>query len=153
MTFSFCSFYSYDPSGRYLTSVNRGDVTLEYTYSEDGDLIRATDEYGASKIISYNQNNWIESIENFDSNSELASKTNYNISWNGKLDIFVSPINTSQSIVHDKNGNIVSIATDNGLPGIIVESPYGRRLVLGDEVSLTQVSYRYIIACNEIVLY
>ena len=108
---------------------------MEYTYSEDGDLIRATDEYGASKVISYNQNNWIESIENFDSNSELASKTDYNISWNGKLDIFVSPINTSQSIVHDKNGNIVSIATDNGLPGMFIELPYGRRLVLGDEVS------------------
>ena len=129
------SFYNYDPSGSYLTSVNTGDITLDYTYNEKGDLTNATGTFGAKKVFSYDENDWIEKIENFDSNSELKSSTEYKISKNGQVDMFVSPMNTSRSLVHDKMGGLVSITNDDGLPEMSIELPYGRKHVVGDEVS------------------
>ncbi len=131
-----CSFYEYDPSGRYLTSVTVGNATLEYSYNEDGDLISARDKFGSRKDISYNSNGWIDRIEDFDSNSDPVSCTEYKTSYNGNLDITISPENTTRSLVHDKLGNVVSIAIDGGLPQKSVELPYGRQSLLGDEVSI-----------------
>lgn len=133
------SYYSYDISGRYLTSVSTPAVTLGYEYNENGDLISATDEQGSMSSINYNENSWIERIVNFDSNSEQVSSSKYETSWNGKMDITVSPMNSSSTLVHDRMGNVVSIATNNGLPEVSVELSYGRRVLLGDEVSSCKV--------------
>lgn len=129
------SYYSYDVSGRYLTSVSTPAVTLEYSYNDNGDLISATDEQGSMINIDYNENSWIERIVNFDSNSEQVSSTKYETSWNGRMDVTVKPVNSSSTLVHDRMGNVVSVATNNGLPEVSVELPYGRRVLLGDEVS------------------
>lgn len=134
---SLYSYYNYDPSGEYLTSVTTGGVTLEYTYDDEGDLTSATDKFGANKTFSYDENKWIKKIETFDSNSTLMSSTSYKTSWNGRMEISEFPKNTSHTLVHDKRGNVVSIATDNGLPEMSIELPYGRKRVLGDEVSST----------------
>ena len=130
-----CSYYNYDPSGEYLTSVTTGGATLEYSYNDEGDLISATDKFRNSKTFSYNENRWIDRIEKFDSNSTLMSSTIYNTSWNGKMEISEPTKNTSCTLVHDKRGNVVSIATNNGLPEMSIELPHGRKRVLGDEVS------------------
>lgn len=52
------------------------------------------------------------------------------------MEIYEYPTNTSHTLVHDRNGYVVSTATDNGLPEIVVELPYGQKRLLGDEVSL-----------------
>ena len=132
--FLLCSFYSYDPSGRFLTSVTAGNVVLEYSYNEYGDLISTSEEYGSRKNISYNDNGWIDKIEDFDSNSELVSCTEYKTSYNGRLDIAVSPANTTRSLVHDKMGNVISVVSDDSLPVMSIELPYGRQSLLGDKV-------------------
>ena len=134
------SFYSYDPSGRFLTSVTSGNVILEYSYNEYGDLISAS-EYGSRKNISYNDNGWIDKIEDFDSNSELVSCTEYRTSYNGRLDITVSPANTTRSLVHDKMGNVISVVTDDSFPVMSIELPYGRQSLLGDEVRMNSYTY------------
>ena len=59
----------------------------------------------------------------------------YKPDWNGRLDITHRPANTSRTLVHDKTGNVVSIATNGGLPDMTVELPYGRQRLHGDEVS------------------
>lgn len=134
--FFFDSFYSYDASGRYLTSVSIGNITLNYNYNENGDLIHATDMFGSGRNISYDENSWVQRIDTFDSNSEQISCMEYKTSWNGRLDIAISPTNTTHTLVHDKIGNVVSIASNGGLPERIVELPYGRQHLLGDEVSI-----------------
>lgn len=138
----FDSFYSYDASGRYLTSVSSGNIVLYYNYNENGDLIHATDMHGSAKNISYDENSWIERINTFDSNSEQVSCIKYKASWNGRLDIAISPTNTTHTLVHDYFGNVVSIATDDELPERIVELPHGRQHLLGDEVSIACRQYR-----------
>ncbi len=128
------SFYSYDSTGTSLLSVSDGDAILEYVYNDNGDLISATDRYGTRSSISYNENSWIDRIERFDSNSELLSSTGLTITWSGRVDIFFSPDNTSRTLIHDRLGNVVSTASNNGLPVVTVELPFGRRVLLGDEV-------------------
>lgn len=110
---------------------------MEYDYNENGDLINATEIFGSGKGISYNNNGWIDRIDDFDSNSDPVSTTEYKISYNGRMDINISPGNTTRSMVHDKLGNVVSIAIDDGLPQMSVELPYGRKSFVGDEVSVS----------------
>lgn len=129
------SYYSYDVSGRYLIAVTTPAFTLEYDYNENGDLISAGDEHGSTINIDYDENSWIEKIVNFDSNSEQVSSTTYKTSWNGRMDVTVNPVNSSSTLIHDRMGNVVSVATNNGLPEVSVELPYGRRVMLGDEVN------------------
>lgn len=120
----------------YLTTVSIGNVTLYYNYNENGDLISATDMFGSARNISYNENSWVERVDDFDANSEQISSMEYKASWNGRLDIVISPTNTTRTLVHDRIGNVVSLQTDDGLPETIVELPYGRQRLLGDEVSI-----------------
>lgn len=113
-----------------------GDIVLEYAYNDDGDLIRATDQYGGSRTISYDENKWIERIEKHDETAELVSSIDYRNKKNGRLDMHLGPDNVTHSLVHDRLGNVISVQTDGGLPETSVELPYGRRKMLGDEVSL-----------------
>lgn len=112
-----------------------GSDTVEYDYNDDGDLIRTTKGDGTSNEMDYNENDFISSTKSYDRNEELLFQYDYEISWNGCMDIKISPQNSSRSIVHDTDGSIVSTADDNGLPEISQEHPYGRRVLLGDEVS------------------
>ena len=132
------SFYNYDSTGRYLTSISSsgGERTLYYAYNENGDLVNATGRFGASKIFSYNEKDWIEMIENYDCNTEFVSSTEYKISWSGKVDLITFPQNTSNTLMHDRLGQVVSVASNNGLPEISVELPTGRKRMVGDEVSM-----------------
>lgn len=116
-----------------------GDVTLEYSYNEDGDLVSATDKSSARKDIAYNEKGWIERIDNFDPNLEYVSSMEYKQDWNGRLDITLHPANTSHTLVHDKTGNVVSISTNGGPPDLTVELPYGRQRLQGDEVNMHPV--------------
>lgn len=116
-------------------SVNTGDITLEYDYNDNGDLIFASDLMGSKMNISYNENNWISRIKRFDSNSELVSCTDYTISWSGRMDISITPMNNTLTLIHDRSGNVVSSASNNGLPLVAVELPFLRQRLIGDEVS------------------
>lgn len=131
----FCSFYSYDSTARFLTSVSTGDVETEYSYNEQGDLIYAVNKLGIGKTIHYDVNSWVSRIETFDSDSEFASSIDYTPDYNGRLDIFVRPTNKTLSLVHDVMGNVVSIARDGGLPERYVTLPHGIQHLVGDEVS------------------
>lgn len=129
-------------------SVSSGNITLNYNYNENGDLIHATDAFGSGKNISYDENSWIRRIETFDFNSEQISCMEYKASWNGRLDIVTSPTNTTSTLVHDKSGNVVSIATDGGLLETVVDLPYGKQRLLGDEVSIiSYISYNMESEC------
>ena len=129
------SFYNYDSSETHLLSVNTGDMTLYYEYNEEGDIINATGRFGGRKTFTYDQYGWVQRIEDYDSASQFISSTEYNISSSGKMKIFTSPTNTSHTLVHDHLGNVVSVATNDGLPEMAVELPYGRKRIVGDEVS------------------
>lgn len=119
-------------------------VVLSYQYSEDGDLISATDKYGGRKEVAYDDKGWIEKVEEFpDSQEEASSSTEYKASWNGRLDIIFRPSNTSRTLVHDKTGNVVSIATNDKPSEVTVELPSGRQRWLGDQVSET-VKHLYL---------
>lgn len=131
----FNSFYSYDSSGRFLTSVSIGDAVTEYSYNEHSDLTRAVNKLGIRKTIYYDVNSWVRRIDTYDSNSELASSIDYVPTYNGRLDIFVRPANKSLTLVHDTTGNVVSIAKDGGLPERYVKLPFGIQHMVGDEVS------------------
>lgn len=131
----FHSFYSYDPSGRFLTSVSIGNVTLEYSYAQNGDLISARDENGIMRNISYDENSWVKRIDTFSSDLELISSAQYNQTWNGRLDVTVSPTNVSLTSVHDTMGNVVSLTNDDGLPQRFTNLPYGWQHLIGDEVN------------------
>ena len=119
-----------------MTSVSIGNITLFYNYNENGDLIHATDMFGSARNISYNENSWIERVNDFDANSEQISSMEYKASWNGRLDIAISPTNTTRTLVHDRIGNVVSLQTDDELPETIVKLPHGSQRLLGDEVSI-----------------
>lgn len=119
-----------------MTSVSIGNITLDYNYNENGDLIQAIDMFRSGQNISYDENSWVQRIVTFDPNSERTSCTEYKASWNGRLDIAIGPTNTTHTLVHDIIGNVVSITTDGGLPERVVELPFGRQHLLGDEVSI-----------------
>ncbi len=116
-------------------SVISGQDTVEYNYNDRGDLIRTLKGDGTSNEIDYNENGFISSIREYDSENELVFQYDYDISWNGRVDTKVTPQNFSNSIMHDLDGNIVSNIDNGGLPELSQELPYGRRVLLGDEVS------------------
>ena len=129
-----CSLYNYDPSETYLLSVTTDGVSVEYRYNTNGDLIRSIIGVGYSSEIGYNENSFVESIREY-ANNELTSHYTYGFNWNGILNISVFPQNASTVLQHDRLGNVVSVTNDGGLPKISQEVPYGRRFLLGDEVS------------------
>lgn len=118
-------------------------MILQYDYNEDGDIVNATGRFGARKAFSYDQNGWIERIEDYNSDQQFKLSTEYNISSNGRVKMFVFPKNTSNILVHDHLGHVVSVATNDGLPEMTVELPYGRRRVVGDEVSCVSTLCKY----------
>ncbi len=133
---TFFSFYSYDSSGRFLTSISIGSAALEYSYNQNGDLISYTvNQHGIKKNISYDENSWVKRIEAFDS-LEPISCADYAPTWNGRLDIAISPVNTSMTLVHDTLGNVVSLTKNGGLPERYVKLAHGIQHLIGDEVSI-----------------
>ena len=138
------SFYNYDPSETYLLSVITGGVSVEYSYNTNGDLSGATTEDGYLNEIGYNDNNFVESIREYAINNELISHYTYDFNWNGVLNISVFPQNASRVLRHDRLGTVVSVTNDGGLPEISQEIPYGRRVLLGDEVSFKFGSEKFL---------
>ena len=112
-----------------------GDTAVQYDYNDNGDLIRATMADNTASEISYDENSFIRSIKHYDVTGELASHYDYSITWNGCMDITVRPYNVSTTLIHDREGTVVSVATDGSLPEITQELPFGSRVLLGDEVS------------------
>lgn len=119
-----------------MTSVVNQDTTLYYDYNEDGDLINATGRFRASKVFHYDQNGWIEKVDNYDANSDFKSSIEYKVSFNGDMKLVTTPANLTTTLVHDHLGHVVSQAGNNELPEMAVELPYGRIRVIGDQVCI-----------------
>ena len=115
--------------------MNTGDTAVQYDYNDNGDLIHATMADNTTSEISYDENSFIRSIKHYDITGKLVSHYDYSSTWNGRMDITVAPYNTSITLIHDREGRVVSLATDGSLPEITQELPFGSRVLLGDEVS------------------
>ena len=133
------SLYEYDDSQQYLTSVTIGNITVIYSYNNNGDLIGHTDEYGIQRTIGYDSNSLVNSKQTYNLDAEVTSHVEFLNSWNGKVDIHSNLPNSTDTVVYDLMGNAISLISDSSLPQVYQELPNGKRILIGDEVSAKSI--------------
>ena len=118
--FVFCSSYSY--SGGYLVSVTVGNNTATYNYTSDGDLSEAIFSSGMRRTWGYDSNRLLcHSTVNSES-GELLAALNMTNNLNGKATLTMLPKNSTNELVYDTNGAIISSTTDSDIMFTEVET-------------------------------
>ena len=138
-----CSSYSY--SGDYLVSITIDNSTASYNYTNDGDLAEATFASGMRRSWRYDSNRLLCHSAVNSENGELLAALDMTNDLNGKATITMFPKNSSNEIVYDTKGAIVSSTTDSDIKFTEIETvvPGSETLIkshmFGDQVNAAVV--------------
>lgn len=136
MRLSFYSFYTYDATGSYMTTINFDGGSTTFGYNEEGDISTVQYHNGDRRSFVYNGNHLLSESSSFSPSGDLIIRMILNHDWNGKVNMTVQPSNISAELGYDTKGEAVLVRQQDSLPLIIVKSQeYDRqRIVYGDEV-------------------
>ncbi|XP_041361873.1 uncharacterized protein LOC121377841 [Gigantopelta aegis] len=132
------SLYEYHPEQKsHLTSVTKGANSVQYTYTDSGDLESVVYANGRRTEFKYDSNYWLSETAGYSTSGELMSSIQYQTDYNGKLTVTENPRQTKSEYLYDENLNVASMLGDDGVSVKYIRSRQtGRTILHGDQVLL-----------------
>ena len=132
--------YGYDKIGRLIWTKDKRGIQTTYEYDNVGNLIKENKGNGTYTTYKYNSANRLIKLENKKSNGEIISSYEYTYNKLGFRTSVKDNIGKITTYVYDKNGNLLSEASNGTTVNYQYDKVYNRiKKITGTEV----INYSY----------